>query len=83
MELSLAMEKQQKMYVSGEITIPICFPVSLPTKEESLKFVASLLNGDTISVIKGDIHTWNRSTYPIIAKDVQVHWRDVMTGNEI
>lgn len=77
------MEKQQKLYVSGEITIPVCFPVYLNTKEESLKFVASLLNNDTISVIHGDIHTWNRSTYPIIAKDVQVHWHDVLTASEI
>lgn len=73
---------QHKMYVCGQIIVPVCFPVYSSTKEQALNRVSEVLNSRTISVFDGDIHTWDGNSHPIIARRCRVIWTDVTNYKE-
>lgn len=77
------MKRQKNLYVSGLITIPIYFPVHSKSKEESLCYVKEILNNNTISVIHGDIHTWNGSSHPLVIDTCDIKWNNVISEDEL
>jgi hypothetical protein len=73
----------QPYYVCGTIIVPIYFPVYGVTKEQALIQVKAALSSQTISVLDGDIHTWNGKSYPIIARHCRTIWTDVAVKEEV
>ncbi|MNH44943.1 hypothetical protein D3C79_1072480 [compost metagenome] len=77
------MNQLKNYYVTGFITIPLCFPVQSENKEKSFEYVTSKLNDVTISVIHADVHTWNKSSFPLVSNDFEIVWSNVLTEDEI
>lgn len=74
--------KEEKYYVAGRIMIPIYYPVTSENKEEALKQAEEELNSKTISVINGDIHTWDGKELPLAARRCIVEFYEALTKEE-
>ncbi|RRJ66394.1 hypothetical protein EHV15_28340 [Paenibacillus oralis] len=74
----------EKYYVCGHITIPVCFPTKSTSRKKALDYVSKILNEKTVSAIHGDIFTWKSSaSYPLTASDVSIIWDKVLSEHEI
>lgn len=73
----------KKVFVYGEIIIPVYFPVYDTSKEQALQYVESALNSKTIELIDGDIQTCSGKSYPLIAQRCRVKWIDTVTDDQI
>jgi hypothetical protein len=73
----------QKLYVAGTLVIPVYFPVMSPCKEQALEQVRNTLSSRTISIVDGEISTWDGRSYPLIARRVRIGWTDVVTEMDV
>ncbi|GAB6989463.1 hypothetical protein [Paenibacillus pini] len=71
----------KKLYAAGLLVIPIYFPVL--DENKSIHCIKNMLNSNTISVIHGDIHTWNGSSYPLIARRCSIEWTEIVYEEEL
>ncbi|OME55464.1 hypothetical protein BSK59_13380 [Paenibacillus odorifer] len=65
---------EKQFNIAGRIIVPVYFRCDADDETKALKHVQDILNKNTISVISGDISTWNGREYPLLARRCKVEW---------
>ncbi|RJE90640.1 hypothetical protein D3P07_00585 [Paenibacillus sp. 1011MAR3C5] len=70
-------------YVAGRLIVPIYLEVQESCTKYAIQAASKALSTNTISVLHGNIHTWNGKEYPIIANRIHVDWYETVKKEEM
>lgn len=74
--------KNQRMIVAGRIVIPFYLEVQESCTSKALRHANEILNSKSVSVIHGDIHTWEGKELPLIARRCHIEWFETVAEDE-